>query len=60
LALNVIPTNFPDLTPGEKRVANKLKLIYSNVDYECHLYVQPRLKHLKPDFILIDAYKGIH
>jgi|GEM_PF-643828 len=59
MALDVIPADLSNLTPGEKRVANKLKDVYSDIDYESYLYVQPRLKNLNPDFILIDAYKGI-
>jgi hypothetical protein len=33
--------------------------LYSNAVYDCYLYVQPKLKNLRPDFILIDLFKGI-
>lgn len=59
MGLKIIPNDISNLEPGEKRVENKLNSAYSNVDYDCYLYVQPRLKELNPDFILIDAYKGI-
>ena len=59
MGLQVIPNDFSNFEPGEKRVANKLNSLYLNVDYDCYLYVQPRLKKLNPDFLLIDAYKGI-
>lgn len=59
MGLKIIPNDFSNLEPGEKRVANKLDSLYSNVNYDCYLYVQPRLKKLNPDFLLIDAYKGI-
>ena len=59
MGLKIIPNDFSNFEPGEKRVANKLNSLYSNVDYDCYLYVQPRLKKLNPDFLLIDAYKGI-
>lgn len=59
MGLKVIPSDFSSLEPGEKRIANRLNSLYSNVDYNCYLYVQPRLKKLNPDFLLIDAYKGI-
>ena len=59
MGLNVIPNDLSILRPWEKRVASKIKSIYSNFDHECYLYVQPRIKHLNPDFILVDAYKGI-
>ena len=59
MGLKIIPNDFSNFEPGEKRVANKLNSLYLNVDYDCYLYVQPRLKKLNPDFLLIDAYKGI-
>lgn len=59
MGLKIIPNDISNLEPGEKRVANKLNSLYLNVDYDCYLYVQPRLKKLNPDFLLIDAYKGI-
>ncbi len=59
MGLKTIPNDISNLEPGEKRVANRLNSLYSNVDYDCFLYVQPRLKSLNPDFLLIDAYKGI-
>lgn len=59
MGLDVIPNDIPNLTTGEKRVANKLKSLYSKVDRDCCLYVQPRLGNLNPDFILIDAFKGV-
>jgi hypothetical protein len=55
----MIPADISYLEPGEKRIANKLNSLYLNVDYDCYLYVQPRLKQLNPDFLLIDTYKGI-
>lgn len=58
MGLKIIPGDFSNLEPGEKRVVNKLNSLYLNVDYDCYLYIQPRLKKLNPDFLLIDAYKG--
>jgi hypothetical protein len=59
MGLQIIPNDFSNFEPGEKRIANKLNSLYLNADYDCYLYVQPRLKKLNPDFLLIDAYKGI-
>jgi superfamily I DNA and RNA helicase len=59
VSLKIIPNDIQNLEPGEKRILNKINSLYSGVDYDCFLYVQPRLKKLNPDFLLIDAYKGI-
>ncbi|MCQ1534867.1 AAA family ATPase [Methanosarcina sp. KYL-1] len=59
MSLNVIPSNYFELTRGEERVANKIRSLYHKIDRECYLYVQPRLRELNPDFILIDSYKGV-
>jgi len=59
MGLKIIPNDILSLQPGEKRVQNKLTSLYSDIGYDCYLYVQPRLKELNPDFILIDAFKGI-
>lgn len=47
------------LTNGEKKIANKIKLIYKNAKYNAYLYYQPRIKKWNPDFVLIDEYKGV-
>jgi hypothetical protein len=59
MGLKIIPNDFSNFELGEKRVANELNSLYLNVNYDCYLYVQPRLKKLNPDFLLIDPYKGI-
>jgi len=57
----VIPRETLFLTPGEKRVMRKIKRMYESIpensERECFLYVQPRLKNLNPDFILVDSFK---
>ncbi|ADI73277.1 conserved hypothetical protein [Methanohalobium evestigatum Z-7303] len=57
--LTVIPSDLSSLRYGERKVANKIKQIYSDVDWKAYLYVQPSISNLEPDFILIDEYKGI-
>ncbi len=59
MSLKIIPGDISNLEPGEKKVLNILSSIYSSVDYTNYLYIQPRLKKLNPDFLLIDAYKGV-
>lgn len=59
MSLKIIPNDLSNLEPGEKRILNKISSLYSGIGYDCFLYVQPRLKKLNPDFLLIDPYKGI-
>lgn len=33
--------------------------MYNNISIEVYLYVQPRIRNLNPDFILIDPKKGV-
>ncbi|EOA3904936.1 UvrD-helicase domain-containing protein [Bacillus cytotoxicus] len=55
----VIPNDQPSLTTGERRVLEKIRSLYKSVEREAYLYIQPRIRHLEPDFILIDSQKGV-
>lgn len=57
--LHIIPADLPTLTSGERRILEKVKTLYSREHHEAYLYVQPRIKNLEPDFILIDSVKGV-
>jgi hypothetical protein len=57
--LHTIPTDISELTNGEKLVIKKLKELYKNIDRDCYLYIQPTIRTLEPDFILIDSLKGV-
>ena len=57
MSITVIPTEYMELTEGERRLLNKIKRLYENIDRECYLYVQPRLRNFNPDYILIDHLK---
>ena len=59
MSITVIPTEYMELTEGERRLLNKIKRLYENIDRECYLYVQPRLRNFNPDYILIDHLKGL-
>ena len=38
---------------------NKLQNLYKEVSYEAFLFVQPRIRDLEPDFVLLDPKKGV-
>ncbi|MGM9988416.1 MAG: UvrD-helicase domain-containing protein [Bacillaceae bacterium] len=59
MVLSIIPNDLSSLTPGERRVLEKLKMMYKEVDRHVYVYIQPRLRYLEPDFILIDNQKGV-
>jgi hypothetical protein len=59
MGLQVIPTDSTKLTSGERKVLEKIKALYRDIDYEAFLYIQPRIRHLEPDFILIDSQRGV-
>lgn len=58
MSIETIPSDHSSLTLGEEQIANKIKHLYNTIDRDCYLYVQPRLRNLEPDFILIDPLKG--
>lgn len=59
MAIKVIKNYAVDLTAGEKKLLDRIKEIYKNINYEAYLYIQPKIGGLVPDFILIDAKKGV-
>jgi hypothetical protein len=58
MTLSIIPKVVPDLTLGEKKFLEILKLCYSN-EIGVYIYIQPRIKNLEPDFIIIDPARGV-
>jgi hypothetical protein len=59
VSLEIIPGDIYTLTDGERMLLKKFKKIYEDTTTQCFLYVQPRIKSLEPDFILIDPNKGV-
>lgn len=59
MSLRVMQSDISRLEPGENRLLNKLKALYSTIEYSAYLDLQPLIKSLNPDFILIDPYKGV-
>ena len=59
MTLTIIPTDLPTLTPGERKILEKLKTLYREAKQEGILYIQPRIRNMEPDFILIDRKRGV-
>ncbi|MBP2142930.1 superfamily I DNA/RNA helicase [Methanococcus voltae] len=64
MGIDIIPDDLYGLKKGELKLLNRIKEIYSKIDnYEgnrnCVLYLQQSVCGLKPDFILIDSFKGV-
>ncbi len=58
MSLKIIPNDENSLTKGEKLLLSKLKTLYSKED-EAYIYLTPRVGGLEPDFLLIDAKRGV-
>ncbi len=59
MGINVIPNDLPKLTNGERKVLEKIRSIYKTSEANAYLYIQPRIRNLEPDFILIDPHMGV-
>lgn len=57
--LHTIPGDVSNLSSAERRILNKIKKLYENIDRNCYLYIQPKIRNQEPDFILIDPLKGV-
>ncbi len=58
MSLKLIPNDESSLTKGEKTLLSKLKSLYSKEE-EAYIYLTPRVGGLEPDFLLIDAKRGV-
>jgi hypothetical protein len=58
MSATVIPSPPSGLTGGESRVLDRLKACYRDSE-GVFIYVQPRIRKLEPDFIVIDPSRGI-
>ncbi len=54
----LIPSSPTGLTGGEARVLERLVSCYAQTD-GAFIYVQPRIRNLEPDFIIIDPSRGV-
>ena len=59
MPLKVIPNDLETLNQSERYVLNKLKELYKDEEEKAYLYLEPKIKNLNPDFILIDMTRGV-
>ncbi|RUM70418.1 MAG: hypothetical protein DSZ07_02490 [Sulfurovum sp.] len=54
-----IPKKIESMNKSEKYIFNKLKRLYMEESSISYLYLEPKIKNLTPDFILIDPIRGV-
>lgn len=54
-----IPKNLEGMNKSEKYIFNKLKRLYMEESNISYLYLEPKIKNLTPDFIIIDPMRGV-
>ena len=59
MPLVTIPQTLEDMNKSEKYVMNKLKTLYLSQKDIVYLYLEPKIKRLTPDFLLIDPERGV-
>ena len=59
MPLVAIPQKIEGMNKSEKYIFNKLKQLYMSEPYVAYLYLEPKIKNLSPDFILIDPFRGV-
>lgn len=58
MSATLIPSVTSGLTGGETRILERLASCYEHAD-GVFIYIQPRIRNLEPDFIVIDPSRGI-
>jgi hypothetical protein len=58
MSLSVIPNKI-ELNQSEEYILNKIRKLYIGIEREVILYLEPKIRNLNPDFILIDEKFGI-
>ncbi len=59
MPLKTIPTILENMNKSEKYVLNKLTELYKSEEQSAILYLEPKVKNITPDFILIDPLYGV-
>ncbi len=59
MPLITIPKNIEGMNKSERYILNKLKQLYMLESSISYLYLEPKIKNLTPDFILIDPIRGV-
>jgi len=54
-----IPKKIESMNKSEQYIFNKLKRLYMEESSISYLYLEPKIKNLTPDFILIDPIRGV-
>lgn len=57
--LITVPKKIEGMNKSEKYILNKLKNLYMSQKANVYLYLEPKIKNLTPDFILIDPLRGV-
>ena len=57
--LITVPQKIEGMNKSEKYILNKLKNLYMSQKANVYLYLEPKIKNLTPDFILIDPLRGV-
>jgi len=59
MPLVTIPKKIEGMNKSERYILNKLKQLYMAEPHISYLYLEPKIKNLTPDFILIDPIRGV-
>jgi len=59
MPLITIPKTIENMNKSERYILNKLKQLYMLEPSISYLYLEPKIKNLTPDFILIDPIRGV-
>ena len=59
MPLKTIPVRLENMNKSEKYVLNKLIDLYKEEEQNAILYLEPKIKNITPDFILIDPLYGV-
>ncbi|NOZ90029.1 MAG: AAA family ATPase [Epsilonproteobacteria bacterium] len=59
MPLITIPRTIEGMNKSERYILNKLKQLYMLEPSISYLYLEPKIKNLTPDFILIDPMRGV-
>lgn len=59
MTIRIIKNDATTLTYGEEKLLKKIKELYQYEQHESYIYVQPKIGTAVPDFVIIDAVRGI-
>lgn len=59
MSLNIIPSNIQSLSGEKKQIIQMLKDLYDKQKETSFLYVNPKIKNLRPDFLMVIPHHGV-